>query len=169
MKHINSIDLKIANTLDQKGRASNREIARQLGVAQTTVKNRLSHMFDDDILKISALFDMDKLPELFIAFIGIQLNNNPKRSAAEIKKTKVIAVSGGVAANSALRRRLEQRCQELGYRLYYPAPNLCTDNAAMIASVGYDLLSEGENLGLSLNTDAFKRSSASHWFGQSSA
>jgi N6-L-threonylcarbamoyladenine synthase len=89
--------------------------------------------------------------------------------AAEIKKTRVIAVSGGVAANSALRRRLEQRCQELGYRLYYPAPNLCTDNAAMIASVGYDLLSEGENLGLSLNTDAFKRSSASHWFGQSSA
>jgi N6-L-threonylcarbamoyladenine synthase len=84
--------------------------------------------------------------------------------AAEMKKAEVIAIGGGVAANRALRRQLTRRCQEMGYKLYYPSMKLCTDNAAMIASVGYDLLSEGENYGLSLNTDAFKRSSIPKWF-----
>jgi len=80
--------------------------------------------------------------------------------AAEMKQIKVIALAGGVAANSALRRQLTLRCQELGYKLYYPkAAIMCTDNAAMIASVGYYLLSGGEDYGLLLNADARKRSS----------
>ena len=41
-----------------------------------------------------------------------------------------LAVGGGVAANGALRRRLQQ----LGVELHVPARSLCTDNAAMIAS-----------------------------------
>jgi N6-L-threonylcarbamoyladenine synthase len=41
-----------------------------------------------------------------------------------------LAVGGGVAANGALRARL----QELGVTLHIPPPALCTDNAAMIAS-----------------------------------
>jgi tRNA N6-adenosine threonylcarbamoyltransferase len=41
-----------------------------------------------------------------------------------------LAVGGGVAANGALRRRL----QELGVELHVPVRSLCTDNAAMIAS-----------------------------------
>jgi N6-L-threonylcarbamoyladenine synthase len=41
-----------------------------------------------------------------------------------------LAVGGGVAANGELRRRLA----ELGVTLHVPAPVLCTDNAAMIAS-----------------------------------
>jgi len=54
--------------------------------------------------------------------------------AAEMKNVEVIALGGGVAANSALRRQLTQRCQESGYKLYYPTEAImCTDNAAMIA------------------------------------
>jgi N6-L-threonylcarbamoyladenine synthase len=76
--------------------------------------------------------------------------------AAEMKKIGVIALGGGVAANSALRRQLGQRCRELGYKLYYPEAILCTDNAAMIANVGYYLLLRGEDYSLLLNTDARK-------------
>jgi N6-L-threonylcarbamoyladenine synthase len=45
-----------------------------------------------------------------------------------------LAVGGGVAANSELRRRLEVVCAERGIELKIPPPELCTDNAAMIAS-----------------------------------
>jgi N6-L-threonylcarbamoyladenine synthase len=77
--------------------------------------------------------------------------------AAEMKGLDIIAVSGGVAANSALREQLTRRCNELGYSLYYPASTiLCTDNAAMIAAVGYDLLSESKDFCLLLNADASK-------------
>jgi N6-L-threonylcarbamoyladenine synthase len=77
--------------------------------------------------------------------------------AAEIKKLKVIALGGGVAANSALRKQLTQRCEELGYKLYYPTEAImCTDNAAMIAAVGCSLLSGGEDYDLLLNTDVYK-------------
>jgi N6-L-threonylcarbamoyladenine synthase len=45
-----------------------------------------------------------------------------------------VAVGGGVAANSELRRRLANLCAERGIALKIPPPALCTDNAAMIAS-----------------------------------
>lgn len=47
-----------------------------------------------------------------------------------------LAVCGGVAANRSLRWRLEGLCRELGVNLFVPPPELCTDNAAMIAAAG---------------------------------
>jgi N6-L-threonylcarbamoyladenine synthase len=47
---------------------------------------------------------------------------------------KRICLSGGVSANSELRRRLTAACAEAGMRLRIPPPDMCTDNAAMIAS-----------------------------------
>ncbi len=46
----------------------------------------------------------------------------------------IVCLSGGVSANSELRRRLRSACEERGYRSRVPSPELCTDNAAMIAS-----------------------------------
>ncbi|MBA2439854.1 MAG: tRNA (adenosine(37)-N6)-threonylcarbamoyltransferase complex transferase subunit TsaD [Thermoleophilaceae bacterium] len=45
-----------------------------------------------------------------------------------------LAIGGGVAANSELRRVLTELCGELGVGLWIPPPELCTDNAAMIAA-----------------------------------
>jgi tRNA N6-adenosine threonylcarbamoyltransferase len=45
-----------------------------------------------------------------------------------------LAVGGGVAANSELRERLKMLCARKGLELKIPPPELCTDNAAMIAS-----------------------------------
>lgn len=78
--------------------------------------------------------------------------------AAEVKKVNIITIAGGVAANSGLRKRMSERCQELGYKLYYPSPKLCTDNAAMIAGVGYLILKNSNaDSDLELDSDAIKR------------
>ena len=48
-----------------------------------------------------------------------------------------IAVAGGVSANSRLRRILQQNAGELGWRIFIPKFEYCTDNAAMVAVTGY--------------------------------
>ena len=57
--------------------------------------------------------------------------------AAEDLQVTTITLSGGVAANSRLRESLEERLSESGLDFRYPPRELCTDNAAMIASAGY--------------------------------
>ncbi len=44
-----------------------------------------------------------------------------------------LVVAGGVGANSDLRARLDRECADIGARVHYPEPTLCTDNGAMIA------------------------------------
>ncbi|MEW6324318.1 MAG: tRNA (adenosine(37)-N6)-threonylcarbamoyltransferase complex transferase subunit TsaD [Nitrospirota bacterium] len=48
-----------------------------------------------------------------------------------------LVVVGGVAANRALRRRLQEDGAARGLRIHLPSPRYCTDNAAMIAAAGY--------------------------------
>lgn len=48
-----------------------------------------------------------------------------------------IVLAGGVSANTYLRERFLEKEKEYGYKTYYPENKLCTDNAAMIGSIGY--------------------------------
>ena len=48
----------------------------------------------------------------------------------------VLVLGGGVAANSRLRELAVQRCSQAGITLRIPSPRLCTDNGAMIATLG---------------------------------
>ena len=45
---------------------------------------------------------------------------------------RTIVISGGVSANSELRRRMTEECKKRGYALYYPELKYCGDNAAMV-------------------------------------
>jgi N6-L-threonylcarbamoyladenine synthase len=64
-----------------------------------------------------------------------------------------IAVAGGVAANSELRRRLEKASEDEGLRLFIPKFEYCTDNGAMIAMVGYMKMKEGVVSSLELTAE----------------
>ena len=54
-----------------------------------------------------------------------------------------LVLGGGVAANSRLRSLLDARCAAAGVTLRRPRPGLCTDNGAMIAVVGVELVRAG--------------------------
>jgi N6-L-threonylcarbamoyladenine synthase len=66
-------------------------------------------------------------------------------------------LSGGVAANSALRREIARRSP---VPVRAPAPRYCTDNAAMIAACGYFHLERGDRSGWDLDVDANLRFAA---------
>jgi N6-L-threonylcarbamoyladenine synthase len=73
--------------------------------------------------------------------------------AVDFTGMSVVAVSGGVAANQALRRALTALAGKSNIEVYYPPLNLCTDNAAMIASAGYYRHAAGEVSSLSANAE----------------
>lgn len=54
-----------------------------------------------------------------------------------------VFLAGGVAANARLRERMQAACDAAGLALFFPPPNLCTDNGAMIAATGYFHLQAG--------------------------
>ncbi|MFO8031846.1 MAG: tRNA (adenosine(37)-N6)-threonylcarbamoyltransferase complex transferase subunit TsaD [Desulfohalobiaceae bacterium] len=61
-----------------------------------------------------------------------------------------LVVAGGVAANSWIRAAMQDLAQDRGLRLYLPRPELCTDNAAMIAYTGWLFAAQGLEHGLDL-------------------
>ena len=79
-----------------------------------------------------------------------------KKVAAALEKNEgyALAISGGVAANSHLRRRLSEIALTYKTNIYIPPISLCGDNAAMIAAAGYFEYKNGLISHSSLNASA---------------
>ena len=54
-----------------------------------------------------------------------------------------LLIGGGVAANSRLRALAEERATDAGIRVRVPRPKLCTDNGAMVAALGAEMVARG--------------------------
>jgi N6-L-threonylcarbamoyladenine synthase len=54
-----------------------------------------------------------------------------------------LQIGGGVAANSRLRAMAQERCDAAGISLRVPRPGLCTDNGAMVAALGAQMVLKG--------------------------
>lgn len=70
------------------------------------------------------------------------------RRALEQTGRRRLIVAGGVGANVLLRERLREMTAESGREVFYPRPEFCTDNGAMIAFAGTLRLQAGERQGL---------------------
>jgi N6-L-threonylcarbamoyladenine synthase len=94
-------------------------------------------------LKTAVVRATEKQPNLPIADVAASFQAavaeqllRKLRKVLEARDVKGIALAGGVAANSALRRGVEAIAAEYGVPSYLPSLNMCTDNAAMIGAAG---------------------------------
>jgi N6-L-threonylcarbamoyladenine synthase len=63
--------------------------------------------------------------------------------ALQANRLRRLVVAGGVGANRQLRMALDAEAMRRGYEVYYPEPDLCTDNGAMIAFAAAERLARG--------------------------
>lgn len=71
-------------------------------------------------------------------------------SACKFKKVNGLVIGGGVAANNRLREKFYEAAKEEGLNCHFPPRGLCTDNAAMVAGLGYRLFKKGKRSNLDL-------------------
>jgi N6-L-threonylcarbamoyladenine synthase len=75
--------------------------------------------------------------------------------AAAAEGIEDLVLGGGVSANSRLRALAEERGARLGVRVRVPRPGLCTDNGAMVAALGSEMVARGRTpSGLDLPADS---------------
>lgn len=65
--------------------------------------------------------------------------------ACLVNEVSTLVIGGGVAANSRLRQVAQERCTENKIKLRIPRPGLCTDNGAMVAALGSELVRQGKS------------------------
>ena len=94
--------------------------------------------------------DVEDIAAGFQAAVVDVLVKKVLRAAVE-KRIGSILLGGGVARNTVLRRTLEREALKSGVSLSCPSPGLCTDNAVMIAGLGFVKLERGGRSSLSLN------------------
>lgn len=75
------------------------------------------------------------------------------RRAVRETGCKTLVLSGGVSANRRLREQMQNLLKKEGGQAFYPRPEFCTDNGAMIAYAGWRRLVSGETDSLRFNAD----------------
>ncbi len=67
------VDRAIVARLSQNGRLSNRALARQIGVSEGTIRNRLKRLNDLGLIKVTALVNLFEDPKTMGAYVAIRL------------------------------------------------------------------------------------------------
>ena len=100
------------------------------------------------------------IPSLCAAFTAAVSDTLVPRVTMALQETgyKKIAVAGGVAANSRIRRDILAAAEKVGATVYMPPLSLCGDNAAMIGAQAYYEYLAGNTADMSLNAYATKSS-----------
>lgn len=131
-------------------RVARKGSGRSLTFKSATLKGR--HDFSFSGLKTAVLYhhrDHQNDPDFSVdhvayAFQQSVVTNLTEKCMAACRqlKLKTLLIGGGVAANSALRQELLLAADQNGIEVFCPPLSVCTDNAAMIAGLGYHYTTE---------------------------
>jgi N6-L-threonylcarbamoyladenine synthase len=116
---------------------------------KTAVRNHIA-LFKSKDKGIDAKLNIKDVAASFQAAVVDTLVEKTVRAATE-NNVRRIVVAGGVAANSSLRKRMNEEAAKQGITLSLPGMFYCIDNAAMIALAGYLHYQRGETSTLDLN------------------
>jgi N6-L-threonylcarbamoyladenine synthase len=107
---------------------------------------------DDDFKAVCDRQTLDLVASFQAAVVGDLTHRT--MSACEEYGVKTLLVTGGVAANSALRASFDQRGPRSQVRVHFPSRIMSTDNAAMIAAAAYPKWLSKEFAGLGVSAEA---------------
>ena len=101
--------------------------------------------------------DSDLLHNIAASFQAAVTDVLVRKTEWAVKKTWIrqVTLSGGVSANSSLRKKMIEMGEEKGVEVFIPSVSLCTDNAAMIAAAGHHHFLKKDFAGLDLNPTAY--------------
>ncbi len=96
---MDDLDRKIIELLQVNGRASNARIAREVGVSEGTVRRRLRHLIQDEIIRVVAIPDPEKMGFNTVALVGIQTDpdkiDEVATSLTKLPETQYVSLSTG--------------------------------------------------------------------------
>ena len=99
MPHVDELDHLIIKILQQDGRTSNATIARQIEVSEGTVRRRLKRLIDEEIIKIAAVPEPERLGYYAEALVGVQVDpdkiDEVAGSLVALKEASWVSVSTG--------------------------------------------------------------------------
>ena len=96
---MDELDRRMINLLQRDGRASNAKIAREVGVSEGTVRRRLRRLILDDVVKVIAVPNLEKIGYSTTAMIGLQTAPGKADavadSIAKLEEAHYVAITTG--------------------------------------------------------------------------
>ena len=99
MEELDTLDYQLINLLQENGRATNTEIANEIGVSEGTVRRRYRNLIEEGVIKVVAIPDPSKLGRGTTAVVGLQVDpaevEPAANSMAKFPEVQYVSITTG--------------------------------------------------------------------------